>query len=348
MAVTIESGGPSITVEPNEGESVLMAALRNGVNLPYQCGSGTCGTCVAELLAGEVHVESHQSASTAQKLHLCSSTGVGDCRIGVRKNLHLQWPSDVPIPANVRGTVVTRTMLPGDVLSVVVELDGAVDFAAGQYMLWKLEGLPGRRAYSMVNFEKGTSRLEFAIRLVPGGAFSQWLQHQCAEGTRVRMFGPMGRATFSPSTAADLVCIAGGTGIAPVLSVLECAGSGGYFDRQKAEVFFGVRTLDGAFLVDRLAMLAAKHLDRIKVTVAVSDEPGEFDLPATDEPSILGFPHIRVAKGVVTEVAENTLAGRGGKRVGYLGGPPAMINAGIRLLIGRLKVRAADIVFDKF
>ena len=147
-----------------------------------------------------------------------------------------------------------------------------LDFAAGQFALLTVPGIAGARAYSMVNFDRRAQRLSFVVKKKPGGAVSEWLFRDGVEGARLGVFAPLGHATFRPGLAKHLLCIAGGSGIAGMMSILSRAGQEGHFSTWDGHVFFGVRTERDCFFLDELEALRARHPARLAVTVALSDE----------------------------------------------------------------------------
>src|SRR5213075_2006637 len=159
-----------------------------------------------------------------------------------------------------------------DVMSFSVELESPADFDAGQFVAMQVPGVPGYRGYSMVNFQRGATVLEFVIKKKPGGGASEWLFNAGADGAAVDLFGPLGAATFYPNLGKNILCIAGGSGIAGIMSILSRARQERYFEQYNGNVFFGVRTYADAFFLDELAGLAAQFPSRLTITLALSDE----------------------------------------------------------------------------
>jgi toluene monooxygenase electron transfer component len=228
-----------------------------------------------------------------------------------------------------------------DVLAFDVDLDGALDFAAGQFALLTVPGIPGARAYSMVNFDRRAERLSFVVKKKPGGAVSEWLFGAAIEEARLGLFAPLGHATFHPDAGRHLLCIAGGSGIAGMMSILARAGGAGYFGDWDGHVFFGVRTAGDAFFLDELETFRARYPARLSVTVALSDEDVAAPLAAAHG----GF---AFARGFVHAVAGERMAGRFAGVRAYVAGPPPMVDASLRLLLREARLPPADIRYDKF
>ena len=168
------------------------------------------------------------------------------------------------------------------------------------------------------------------IKKKPGGGFSEWLFSDRAAGARLDLFGPLGKATFHPDLGKNLLCIAGGSGIAGMMSILARADAADYFSRHKGYVFFGVRTLKDVFFLDQLKNTKAE------VTIALSEE----DPPANGS--------LRFERGLVHEVAKRRMAGNYQNVRAYLAGPPPAVDAAIRVLLLDAKLTGDNIRYDKF
>ena len=158
---------------------------------------------------------------------------------------------------------------------------------------------------------------------------------------RVDTFGPLGKATFDPSLGKNVLCIAGGSGIAGMMSILSRAARSGYFDRYRGWVFFGVRSLRDAFFLHELSALRGQFPERLEVTVALSDE----DVPASAQSDL---PGLGFARGMVHEVAKRAMAGKYQDVRAYVAGPPPAVDAAIRVLLLDAKLTTDNIRYDKF
>jgi len=120
-------------------------------------------------------------------------------------------------------------------------------------------------------FARSTRRIELLIKRKPGGGFSEWVFDRGHADVELKVFGPLGRATFSPTASRHLLVIAGGSGIAGMMSILDRAMQEGYFLRHRGHVFFGVRTWQDRFYLDDFARMKAAFPDNMSVTIALSD-----------------------------------------------------------------------------
>jgi toluene monooxygenase electron transfer component len=342
VKIAVKARNESRTFECGPGERILHAGLRAGVGLPYECATGTCGTCKARLVSGSA--ESEWAAAPGRRylkheaeILMCQCVAQADCALEVGVPLK---GGEAPAPRPLGGVVRERRALTHDVVAVDVDVDEPLDFDAGQFALVTVPGIAGARAYSMVNFDRGARRLAFVIKKKPGGGVSEWLFGGAVEGTRVGLFAPLGHATFQPGLPRHLLCVAGGSGIAGMMSILSLAGQEGHFDTRDGHVFFGVRTARDAFFLDELGGFRARH-GRLAVTVALSDE----DVP----PSLsAAHPGLAFARGLVHAVTGERMQGRFGELRAYVAGPPPMVEASLRLLLREARLPPADIRYDKF
>jgi toluene monooxygenase electron transfer component len=342
VVVTARNGTHQFECEP--GEKILHAGLRDGVELPYECATGTCGTCKARLTSGRA--ESQWPEAPGRKyfksdadLLTCQSVAGEDCALEVGP-LKTREP-DAAAPRAFAGVVRGVRRLTHDVVAFDVGLDAPLDFAAGQFALLTVPGIPGARAYSMVNFDRTTERVSFVVKKKPGGAISEWLfSGSDVDGTRVGVFAPLGHATFHPDVKKHVLCVAGGSGIAGMMSILSRACGAEHFAGFDGHVFFGVRTARDAFYFDELEAFRARH-PRLAVTIALSDEDVPDSLAAA-------YPNFSFARGLVHAVAGECMKGRYADVRAWVAGPPPMVDASLRLLLREARLSPADIRYDKF
>lgn len=344
MRITVKARNGAGEFECEPGEKILHAGLRSGFELAYECGTGTCGTCKATLVSGRVESEWPEAPGgrylkSPAELLMCQCLAREDCalEVGVLKTRE----AGAPLPGALGGHVRGWRRLTHDVAAFDVTLDRPLDFDAGQFALLSVPGIAGARAYSMVNFERGARRLSFVVKKKPGGTVSEWLFGDGVEGTHLGLFAPVGHATFHPGLQKHVLCIAGGSGIAGMMSILQCAGEAGHFAGWDGHVFFGVRSARDGFFLDELRALQARDPARLAVTIALSDEDVPASLPAA-------YPGLAFARGLVHAVAGERMKGRFADVRAYVAGPPPMVDASLRLLLREARLSPADIRYDKF
>ncbi len=343
MKITVQHKGGELSFDCGAREPILYAGLRQGVSLPFECGTGTCGTCRARIAAGQVEVRWKEAPGGARlkpekgDVLLCQTWPRSDGTIRVPSELTI---TDKFVPASRRGVIRSIRRLTKDVVHFDLHLSAPMTFQAGQFVVLEAPNVAGSRAYSMVNFEPQLDQLALVIKRKPGGRFSDWMFDEIAGDPEVEVFGPLGKAVFRPEERRNIICVAGGSGIAGMMSILECAIRADHFRNHKGAVFFGVRTLADTFYLEQLSRYAAASQGNLEITVALSEEAPAMPLHAE-------FPILRLEHGMVHEAAAKGLGERDRNVLAYIAGPPIMVDSTIRVLIaGGVAVR--DIRYDKF
>jgi CDP-4-dehydro-6-deoxyglucose reductase, E3 len=222
--VTVQPSGQSFAVE--EGESVLTAALRQGVMLPYGCKNGACGSCKGKILSGAVdYGHYHARVLTEEerahgKALFCQAKPLGElaieCRtIGAAKDIAVRL-----LPCRVQ----QLTKVAEDVVIVQLKLPAneRLQFLAGQYIDFLLKG-GERRSFSMANPPHADELIELHIRHVPGGNFTDHVFGKMKERDILRFEGPLGSFFLREDSTKPIVFVASGTGFAPIKSIIESA-----------------------------------------------------------------------------------------------------------------------------
>lgn len=326
-------------------EPLLHAALKNGLALPYECATGTCGSCRGRLMSGSVDFGWEESPALAKlkrdkgDILLCQAKPRSDCVVRVAaKGVQTDGKN---APRTLEGTLKDSRLLARDVIEFTIALSRPMTFEAGQFVLLSVGSVIGARAYSMVNFASSAEELVFVVKRKPGGKFSDWLFSGSIDGLKVDIFGPLGRATFKPHEDKHLLIAAGGSGIAGMMSILDRAMQANYFANHRGHVFFGVPTLEDGFYLKTLADYAAGAQGGLEVTLALSNE----EPPGVRHPS---YEHIRLAGGFVHAVMSASMTGVHQDSLAFLAGPPPMVDAALRVLITEGQFSPRSIRYDKF
>jgi CDP-4-dehydro-6-deoxyglucose reductase len=220
--VTVQPSGQSF--EAQEGESVLAAALRQGVMLPYGCKNGACGSCKGKIVAGAVDYGHYHARvlTEAERAHgkalFCQAKPLGElvieCRtIGAAKDVAVRL-----LPCRVQ----QLEKVADDVMIVRLKLPAneRLQFLAGQYIDFLLKG-GERRSFSMANAPHADELLELHIRQVAGGSFTEHVFGKMKERDILRLEGPLGSFFLREDSAKPIVLVASGTGFAPIKSIIE-------------------------------------------------------------------------------------------------------------------------------
>jgi toluene monooxygenase electron transfer component len=341
MRIQVNARNRAFQFEAAAGEKILYAGLRAQAGLPYECATGTCGTCKAKLVDGRIDDGWPEAPGRKfikperGEFLMCQCAARGDVSIEVASFVYPADPGACRV-GPLAGKVGAVRALTHDVAAVDVDLEAPCEFEAGQFMAVHAPGVRGMRGYSMMNFDQPARRLAFVVKKKPGGGFSDWLFSDQAAGARLELVGPLGKATFDPGMAKNILCIAGGSGIAGTMSILARAAEARYFERHKVWVFFGVRTMRDAFFLKELSAYP-----QAEITVALSEED-------VSEKTARDWPRLRFARGLVHEVAKRAMAGKYQNVRAYLAGPPPAVEAAIRVLLLEAKLTADCIRYDKF
>ncbi len=346
LDVDVQTKVATFSFPCRDDESLLTAGLAAGYDLPYECSTGTCGSCHARVAAGSVD-PGWTDAPGYAKLHLdkgdvlmCQARPRSDCAIKVRSSA-IQPEPLAPRLLRRTGRVESVRRLTRDVLQFDLALSQPIDFEAGQFVGLRHKGVVGHRAYSMVNHGPESRNLTFVVKRKPKGLFSDAIFDQDLTGHELDVVGPLGRATFRPDDNRNFICIAGGSGIAGMMAILAHARQADHYAEHKGHVFFGVRTRADAFYVAEFAESVAAASGSLKVVIAISDE----DEVEAAHPE---FPDVAMAKGLVHQVAAAEMRGRWSDEVAFVAGPQPMVDAAIRMLITEARMKPGDIRFDKF
>lgn len=272
--VTIQPSGHQFSV--NDDETVLEAALREGFSLPYGCRNGACGSCKGKVLSGQLDYGTH--SPTALKDEEKAQGRALFCRA---KPL-----SDLIIEAKEVGAakdIVVKTLpcrveklekRADDVMVVKIKLPAneRLQFLAGQYIDFQLKG--GRaRSYSLANPPHDDALLELHIRHVPDGLFTEQVFSTLKERDILRLKGPLGSFFIREDSDKPMIFIAGGTGFAPIKSMLEHAFS--EHTERELILYWGVRSLKDLYMADLPKQWLAERPNFSFVPVLSNPEPGD-------------------------------------------------------------------------
>ncbi len=346
MKIKVQTKSGDFEYDCEQGENLLYGGLRQGLTLPYECATGTCGTCRAKVKEGEIQLEWADAPGLSyvnqekNELLMCRSTAPGDCTLRVPAKVS-DGMGTMAIPGYRKGKINNVRERTHDVVSFDVALDAPIAFDAGQFVVLETAEVTGGRAYSMVNYATSTNTLDFVIKRKPEGKFSDWLFEANIDGHEVDVFGPLGKATFRPEEKKNILCMAGGSGIAGMMAIIARGCEDSHFTEHKGHVFFGVRTTEDVFYLDEFSSFVEAYPDTLDVTVALSDEGVSRELETR-------YPMITFKTGFVHTVTSEQMAGKYDNILAYVAGPPPMVDGALRMLVLEARLPGADIRYDKF
>ena len=306
-------GGDEFIVSADE-DSLLRGALRAGVGFPYDCGVGGCGGCRFDLVSGEMETLWPEAPGLSErerkrgKRLACQCRPLSDCVIKVRAGEENKpfFPT-----RRAQATLSRRREIAPGMAEFVFKTDEPAAFRPGQYAIFHppggQNGRPlGPRAYSMSNLPNAEGEWRFVIRRTPGGVGSNAMFDGLAIGDTLTLDAPYGHAYWRDDNDRDLVCVAGGSGVAPIVSIALAALKRG----RRIQVFEGARTSADLCVPHLLAPRELAELDYMPVL--------------SSEPEASGWTG---ARGFVHAAVENGLEAPAGDHEYYFAGPPPMIEA---------------------
>ncbi len=324
IALNFEDGVTRI-IDCDADEKVSDAAFRQKINVPMDCRDGVCGTCKCKAERGDYELGFYledamtEAEAAAGMVLTCQMMPKSDCVIAIPASSLACKTGAQTVQASVAGVeALSETSF-----RLRVTLPTAMPFLPGQYVNVQVPGTAATRAYS---FSSDPQALEasFLIRNIPGGLMSGYLSRAQA-GDKMMLTGPMGAFYLRPVTRPQ-VFLAGGTGLAPFLSMLEQIATTG--TDQPIRLFYAVTRDADLVEMDRLTRLAGL-IPSLSLTTIVAD-------PASG--------HAR--QGFVTDHLTAADLWEGAADV-YLCGPPPMVEA-VRVHMTALGVSPASFLFEKF
>ena len=220
--ITVQPSGHQFSCE--EDETILAAAMRAGVGLPYGCKNGACSSCKGKIVSGSVKHKPHQERALSKDEEaagyslLCCATTEGDLVIEARE---VAGSDDYPI-RKMPSRVSSLEKVASDVIVMTLQLPAneTLKFRAGQYIEFMLKD-GKRRSYSIATAPGLEQPLTLHIRHMPGGLFTDQVFSTMKERDILRFEGPMGTFFVREDSDKPMVLLASGTGFAPIKAIVE-------------------------------------------------------------------------------------------------------------------------------
>lgn len=331
FTITTEPGEQRFSADDNQ--SVLDAALDAGLLLPYGCRDGACGACKAHILSGEIEqgLVSDTALTEAERAEgmalLCKAMPRSDLHVNVRT---LGRAGEYPVK-KLPCRVMSLERAASDVMVLHVKLPASEPFRfrAGQYIDFLVEG-GKRRSFSIANAPGITDHLELHIRRIDGGAFTGRVFETMKEREILRFEGPLGTFFLNYESDAPVMLVAGGTGFAPIKSLVEDLIERG--TRRPVRLYWGARTREGLYM-DALARSWQQLLPDFDYVPVLSDT-----VPTDDWTGRRGLVHEAVMEDH-PELSHWEV---------YACGAPAMIDAARRDFMARCALPSSSFFADAF
>lgn len=246
--------------ECEQDDTILTAALRSNIILPYGCKDGACGSCKAELIEGQVEYGTYQARALSEeervrgKLLTCCAKPLSPVKLKVRE---LSGLGDIPVkkmPCRLQS--LEKPAADVAILKLQLPANEVLQFNAGQYIEFILKD-GSRRSYSLANAPYQEGGIELHIRHMPGGLFTDHVFASMKEREILRFEGPLGTFFLRDDTFKPVVLLASGTGFAPIKSLLEQA----FFKNSQREfiLYWGARTRADLYMMDLPLQWTAEH-----------------------------------------------------------------------------------------
>ena len=276
-------------VECQPGETVLAALENAGYALPNNCRAGACGECKIKVRSGEFDQGMVLDMALAEEEReqgfglMCMAKPLSDV-------MEIEWgtedaqPKLFPPRENISFVVVERLQRTHRIVELRLRpLGKPMRYWPGQYVILNHpDGAVPGRAYSIANASRPDGEISLQIARVEGGGISNWVHENVQIGDRIKLSGPYGTFIGDPAAETPVLCLAAGTGLAPIMALAEAALSRGY--RQPVTVIFSAPSGDDLYDTGRLALWQAKHRN-FKFVRTLTREQGEG--PSGRIPTIL-------------------------------------------------------------
>ena len=312
------------------GNTLLAGLLDNKIFLPSACGGrATCGFCKCNvkdgggpLLPTELPFLSKQEIKANTRMA---------CQIKVKADIDVFISEDLLSVKEFSTKVEAINDLTHDIKEVVLKIvePETISFKPGQYVQYQIPDTSEYRAYSVASMPSQNDRVELITRLVPEGVCTTYIHNVLEEGDRAVLTGPYGDFYLREESEKEIICIAGGSGLAPIKSIVYHLFEKGT-DR-KITFFFGAREVKDLYYRDEFEKLDRDH-ENFTFVPAISNP-----VPEDNWTGETGFVHLCMEKYI----------GKEGNKEAYLCGPPVMIDASTEIL-HEIGISDDDIYFDKF
>ncbi|MFW0792351.1 2Fe-2S iron-sulfur cluster-binding protein [Gordonia sp. CPCC 205515] len=328
-----------IEIEVSEDETILDAAFRQGIHLMHGCREGRCSACKSYMLDGDVQMDDYStfacndSEEAEGYVLLCRTYAYSDCEIELLNFDEDELLGGAPIQ-DVRTKVASIESMTRDIVSLkldVVEPE-TVEFKSGQYLDIFAPGTEEKRSFSIATTQSTPDKLEFLIKKYPGGLFAGLLDNELKPGDEIMVNGPYGSCTLRSGHVLPIVCIGGGAGMAPLLSLLRHISETPDLNRA-VRFYYGARTASDLFYLNEIASLGEKIPD-FSFTACLSES-------SDDAPD-----GVTVVEGNVTDIVNTNEPDLSRTEV-YFCGPPPMVDAALALA-EQHSVPRDQIFYDKF
>jgi naphthalene 1,2-dioxygenase ferredoxin reductase component len=314
------------------GNTILEAALEQGVNFPHGCKTGNCGACKSEKISGDIEMSPFSEFALESEeeekgmILACRSVPWSDCEIRIIDGQLEETLNDFKV-INIECVVKKLTKVTDDIyiLNLKINSEKEFKFKAGQYAELYFDQCKEKH-FSMAN-PPSTNELEFHIKTLDGGEVSDYVKNTLEIGETIKVKGPFGNAYLRDGHKGPIIAVAGGTGLAPILSIIQA--SQDIKMKQPIQVYYGAQSEKDLYFVKQFEEM-------------IQNNKNLSFFPVVMEPS----KSKELRSGLVTDVVIENIKDFDGYKA-YLAGPPKMVEAAEKILSSH-GIRKVDMHSDAF
>ena len=326
------TNGDEIIVD--DGNTILESALDQGIDFPHGCRTGNCGACKSKKLSGEIEMSPFSEFALdkdeeKQGLILaCRSVPWSDCEIEILNEDEDNENNKNNIEINSLKCEVTNIKkVTKDIFIINLKLNDKnfLEFKAGQYAELYIGGCKEKH-FSMAN-SPNTGELEFHIKTLDGGEISNYVKNHLKLGEIITVKGPYGNAYLREKHRGPIIAVAGGTGLAPILSIVEYSQEINM--KQPINIYYGAQSQQELYFIQQLNKMI-KANNNLKFYPVILEKSNNKS----------------IRQGLVTDAIIEDINDFDGYKA-YLAGPPKMVEAAEKILTSK-GIRKVDIHSDAF
>lgn len=316
----------------DDGNTILESALDQGIDFPHGCRTGNCGACKSKKIYGDIEMSPYSEFALDEEeekqglILACRSVPWSDCEIKILADEENNEEHNIEIK-KLDYKIINLKKITQDVFIINLKIVNKeiIEFKAGQYAELYI-GNCKEKHFSMAN-SPNTSELEFHIKTLDGGEVSNYVKNNLKVGDIIKVKGPYGNAHLREKHKGPIIAVAGGTGLAPILSIVKYSQEIGM--KQPINVYYGSQTEEELYFVDQFEKMLRVN-DNLKFFPVVIEESKNKN----------------IRKGFVTDAVIQDIKDFDGYKA-YLAGPPKMVEVAEEILTSK-GIRKVDIHSDAF
>ena len=316
-------------IEVDTGNTILEVALENNIDFPHGCRSGNCGACKSKIISGDVEMSPYSEFALEEEdknkgyILACRAVPWSDCEIIVVNENEQESNKIVEFETVVKS--ITRINEDIYIIKLEEKKNNDFQFFAGQYAELTFGNL-AEKHFSMANSPK-SNELEFHVKVLSNGQTSEYIKNELQLNDKIKIKGPYGDAFLRSNHKGPNIAIAGGTGLAPIISIVKSAIENNM--KQSFKIYYGAKTEEELYFINEIKEIIKRNSNIEFYTV----------VNKCDNSS-------NIRTGNVTDAIIEDIEDFDGYKA-YLAGPPGMVEAAEKLLLS-LGIRKIDIHSDAF